>query len=135
MLYSLDGDNGTLFGEEDGEVAVPEPNPAGPNPLTPQDFLKWRYVESAEFGHMAMTNSGTVICHNWQSTVLFADQEALETGLMLLCDIENNGQVMCKGRVWPVLMKDAYVSMMASGKPVEAILDQDMFKSPVESRR
>lgn len=35
----------------------------------------------------------------------------------------------------PVLMKDTYVTMMASGKPVEATLDQDMFKSPVESRR
>ncbi|KAH8203221.1 hypothetical protein TruAng_002626 [Truncatella angustata] len=134
MLYCLDGDNGALFGEEDGEVAVPEPNPTGPNPLTPQEFLKWCYVESADLAHIAMISDGTVICHNWQSTVLFADQQSLETGLMLLCDIENNGQVMCKGRVWPVLMKDAYVSMTASGKSVKAILDQDMFKAPIESR-
>ncbi|ETS80815.1 hypothetical protein PFICI_08344 [Pestalotiopsis fici W106-1] len=135
MLYCLDGDSGALFGEHDGEVTAPEPSPAGPNPLTPQEFLKWCYVENANFDHIAMTSDGTVVCHNWQGILLFADQEALDTGLMLLCHIENNGQVMCQGRVWPVLMKDAYVAMMASGKPVEAILDQDMFKGPVEFRR
>jgi hypothetical protein len=135
MLYCLDGDSGCLFGEDDGDVTVPEPNPAGPNPLTPGNFLKWCYVENADFDHVAMTAEGTVVCHNWQSTLLFADQEALDTGLMLLCHVENNGQVMCEGRVWPVLMKDAYVAMMALGKPVKAILDQDMFKAPIESRR
>lgn len=135
MLYCLDGDSGALFGEEDSEVTVAEPNPAGPNPVTPRDFLKWCHAESADFDHVAMTAEGTVVCHNWLGIPLFADQEALDTGLMLLCHVENNGQVMCEGRVWPVLMKEAYVSMMVMGKPVSSILDQDMFKGSVESRR
>lgn len=129
MLYCLDGDGGTLFGEEDSKIGFPAPNPADSRPLTPQDFLKWCYLESADFDHMAMTNTGTVVCHDWQHIVLFADQEALETGLMILCHIENNGQVMCQGRVWPVLMKDAYMNMTALAKPVEGILDQGIFKA------
>ncbi|KAK9776745.1 hypothetical protein SCAR479_06483 [Seiridium cardinale] len=128
MLYSLDGDDGFLFGKADGETAVPEPNPAGPNPLTPQNFLSWCYIERADFSHMAMTTSGTIVCHSWRRTHLFVDQEALETGLALLCHIENNGQIMCQGRVWPVLMKDSYMRMSVLGWLVKEIVDSDLFR-------
>ncbi|KAK8097526.1 hypothetical protein PG984_016665 [Apiospora sp. TS-2023a] len=35
------------------------------------------------------------------SALLFADVRALDDGLMLLCQLENNGQVLTQARVWP----------------------------------
>lgn len=88
LLYSFDGESGTLFGVSDSKVGVSIPNPA-----TPQDFLQWYYIEDADFDGMIMMAIGTAICHRWRSRVLFADQKALKTGYMLLCELHNNGQV------------------------------------------
>jgi hypothetical protein len=136
MLYSLDGDNSTVFNQpEDEEVAVPVPNEADCAPLTPATLLKWCYVENADFDRMAMTRSGTVICHRRRSMFVFVDQEALDTGLVLMCRIGNNGQVLCEGRVWPVLMRWSYERMTIMCWPMEEILNQDMFRRDKELRR
>lgn len=127
MLYSLDGDNGTIFSQVDdgdSEFTVVEPNPAKPNPVAPQEFLKWRYIENALFDNIAMTSTGTVICHRWRDTVLFVDQEALDTGLMFLCQLKNNGQLVegNQARVLPLQMKRPYRLLKLDYKPIEELL-------------
>lgn len=126
MLYSLDGDSSTPFSPDDSKVGVTVPNPAGPNPVTPEDFLRWCYVEDADFDAMAMTAQGTVICHCWRTPVLFADQEALETGFMLLCELHDNGQILEQARVWPPTIKLVYERMIGLGKRLEGLVGDGM---------
>ncbi|KAI4598157.1 hypothetical protein KJ359_003040 [Pestalotiopsis sp. 9143b] len=132
MMYNLDGDNGTIFQwqEDDEKVTYCVPNDAEPNLLTSSTFLKWCYIENANFDCMAMTRSGTVILHRRRSMVMLIDQEALNTGLILLCRLANNGQVLAEGRVWPLAMKDAYEKMTILGWSVDEVLDGDTFKNP-----
>lgn len=124
MLYHLDGEDGYLFDYADGEPSITEPNPVNPDPVTPDNFFRCCYLESADFDYMAMTSIGTVICHNYQDNILLADQEALDTGLMMLCRMENNGQVGCSGRIWPVMMGNTY---LGTQRAVDEILKKDMF--------
>lgn len=98
LLYNLAGENSTLYGGDNGDIALLEPNAAGPNPITPNGFLIWRYVESALFQKMAMTSKGTIIFNQYPGSVLFVDQEALDTGRLIFCDIANNGHVIAEGR-------------------------------------
>ncbi|PSR74967.1 hypothetical protein BD289DRAFT_487282 [Coniella lustricola] len=60
-----------------------------------ESFLAWRFIESADFHRLAMTRSGTVIFPPWfdRGPLLLADEKTLETGLLLLCELENNGQM------------------------------------------
>lgn len=136
MMYNLDGDNGTIFQwqEDDEKVTYCVPNDAEPNLLTSSTFLKWCYIENANFDCMAMTRSGTVILHRRRSMVMLIDQEALNTGLILLCRLANNGQVLAEGRVWPLAMKDAYEKMTILGWSVDEVLDGDTFKNPYRLR-
>ncbi|KAF3011304.1 hypothetical protein E8E14_001029 [Neopestalotiopsis sp. 37M] len=132
MLYNLDGDDGTVFQwqDDDEKIAYCVPNDADPNLLTSATFLKWCYIENANFDCMAMTRSGTVILHRRRSTVVLIDQEALDTGLILLCRLANNGQVLAEGRVWPLSMKVAYAKMTIMGWSVDEVLDSDTFRNP-----
>lgn len=124
MLYHLDGDDGFIFDEPNGEPTIPDLEPSNASPLTADNFFHRQYLEGADFDHIAMTSTGTVICHSYQETLLLADQEALDTGLMLLARVENNGQVVCSGRVWPVMMAETYLGTQNS---VDEILDRDTF--------
>lgn len=71
--------------------------------VTTEDFLMWRFVESADFHRLAMTRAGTVIFPPWfyRGPLLLADEKALETGLLLLCELENNGQRGAAARMLP----------------------------------
>lgn len=103
LSYALDGGDRTLFGANDEHgVGLLVPNAAGPNPVTTgEEYMRWRHLEAAVFDEMAMTSQGTVIFYHGVGSVLLADQRALDTGLMLLCQLENNGGVAAQARVWP----------------------------------
>ncbi|KAK8036386.1 hypothetical protein PG991_001523 [Apiospora marii] len=107
LCYALDGGDRTLFGgagagDEHG-VGVLVPNAAGPNPAatTGEEYLRWCHLEAAVLDEMAMTSKGTVIFYRDVPAVLLADERALDSGLMLLCQLENNGGVVTQARVWP----------------------------------
>jgi hypothetical protein len=125
LLYNLEGDDSYLFDETDGDLAIPIPNAAGPSTIHPSDYIRWLYLECADFNHMAMSSKGTVVLHGWQNGVAFIDQQALDTGGMLLCAIKNNGEIGLNSRVFPTYMKDPYIHMMALGKNVEGLLEFD----------
>ncbi|KAK8073279.1 hypothetical protein PG994_004178 [Apiospora phragmitis] len=104
LCFRLDGDDTTTFGElDDDGVGVAIPNctntAEGGSPVEPHEFLRWAYLEGADFFGMAMTSRGTVV-FQVRDPILFADREALDTGPMLLCSLENNGQVGFSGRTW-----------------------------------
>ncbi|KAK9794212.1 putative HNH nuclease domain-containing protein [Seiridium cardinale] len=109
LLYRLDGQDGTSFGDVGGggiEELPPRPPVDGiasqGTVVRPEDLYRWLWVEPARFDHMAMTRQGTVVFHQCETGMFFVDQEALETGRLRLCEIENNGQVVADARVWPV---------------------------------
>ncbi|KAK8054780.1 hypothetical protein PG993_000007 [Apiospora rasikravindrae] len=102
MTYALDGGDRTMFGyHSDPGAGLLVPNAAGPNPVTAEKYMRWCHVEAADLDKMAMTSAGTVIFYSGVGRVLLTDQQALESGPMLLCGLENNGQVMVQARVWP----------------------------------
>ncbi|KFY11631.1 hypothetical protein V492_04355 [Pseudogymnoascus sp. VKM F-4246] len=127
LLYNHDGEeHGTLWGMGDSCITICAPNPAGPNPVTLEGggYNMWAYVEAAMFEYMAMTSSGSVVFHNWESG-FFADQETLETGRLVLCAFGNNGGVKKSGRIWPVFTKDVFNLMTGVGKDVEGLIEGD----------
>ncbi|KFZ00825.1 hypothetical protein V500_00944 [Pseudogymnoascus sp. VKM F-4518 (FW-2643)] len=123
MLYHFDGPHGTLSG--DTSTAIVRPNRDGPNPVTVEGFNAWKYVEPAVFEHMTMTSTGTVVFHYWGSGVFFADQEALDTGRLLLCDFYNNGSLRASGRVWPMFTEDLFNFIVGLGKPAYSHIEED----------
>lgn len=117
MLYSLDGDSGTLFDADDSTIGTAIPNPASPEvSVAPQDFLKWCHVEDADFNAMAMTAEGAVICHRWRGSVLLVDREAMETGFVLMCELHSNGQIQDEARIWAPAIKHEYARWTSLGK-------------------
>ncbi|KAK6221951.1 hypothetical protein LQW54_001171 [Pestalotiopsis sp. IQ-011] len=117
MLYSLDGDSGTLFDADDSTIGIATLNSASLEAsVAPGDFLKWCHVEDADLNAMAMTIDGAVICHRWRGSVLFVDREALETGFVLLCELHSNGQVQDEARIWAPAIKHEYARWTSLGK-------------------
>lgn len=125
MLYHFDGRDGTLNGQDYAGTAIVWPNPAGPNPVTVDGFNARSFVEPAVFEHMAMTSTVTVVFHWWESGVLLADQEALDTGRLLLCDFYNNGRIRASARVWPIFTENIFNMIMAIGQPAPRVIEED----------
>ena len=134
LLYNHDGEeHGTLWGGSgDTTTTICRHNPAGPNPVTIDGYNFWSYVEAAIFENMAMTSTGTVIFHCWYSA-FFADQETLDTGLLVLCEFENNGSISSSGRICPVFTKDINNFMVGLGKPAHSLIEGDMWISGEEA--
>ncbi|KAF7533982.1 hypothetical protein G7054_g6620 [Neopestalotiopsis clavispora] len=122
MMYRLDGSGEGLSFED---ICTIEPNGEGPIPVTPQDFYRWLWVEAALFDHMAMTSQGTVIFHNWDSDTFFANQDALDTGRLLLCHFENNGSVEEDLRVPPLYTYHAFCRIEGLGHDLHTIMVDD----------
>ncbi|KUI71277.1 hypothetical protein VM1G_07409 [Cytospora mali] len=100
--------DGNLFSNDDHCTALIQPNPAGPNPVTPEMWLVWKHAEPALFGGMAMTSKGTLVFEQTGGALLFADQDTLDTGRLLLCDIGSNGKLTASARVWPMFAERIY---------------------------
>ncbi|ETS74713.1 hypothetical protein PFICI_13197 [Pestalotiopsis fici W106-1] len=97
LLYRLDMDEYEhSFGPE--RVVVIYSNPADNAPVTPETFMAHCFVEAADF-----------------EGLFFADQESLDTGRLLLCDFEANGQVKASSRIWPLWTSMAYGYIMGIG--------------------
>jgi hypothetical protein len=125
LLHHFDDQEGTLFGQDDAGTAIIRPNPAGPNPVTVDGFNTWSFVEPAVFEHMAMTSTGTVVFHEWDSGVLLADQEALDTGRLLLCEFSNNGRLRESARTWPLYTEDVYNMIIGLGHPARRVIAEN----------
>jgi hypothetical protein len=103
LFYRLDGvDNGALF----QTAATPAPSPEGgaAAPVTSETFLMWHYVGNADFENMAMTRTGTVVFPSHTGAWVLLDQEALDTGKLLLCEFGNNGRLAANRRLRPWFM-------------------------------
>jgi hypothetical protein len=59
--------------------------------------MKTALVENADFSSMSMTVHGTVVFESMIEWV-FADQRSLEDGMLLVVNIETNGEVVLKMR-------------------------------------
>jgi hypothetical protein len=118
------------MGDED--VAVAAPNPARQSPLTPDTYLNWRYVEAADFSSISMSPQGTLLYVGWGS-VFLADEEALETGLLLFCDFNHNGTIRLSKRMRPVTMNMEIIRWQ-QGRSIDVIIEScvDSFHQPVD---
>lgn len=145
LLYRLDGaeDGPTIDGggdDDGGEATVCVPNPAagpGTSVAPGQDFLSWRYVEGADFRGVAMTGAGTVVFPSFRDRGPFvlADQTALDTGLLLLCECANNGQLEAQVRIRPYQLYEVWnlVSPYVLNKSVKEVVtsrDHLRFEKP-----
>ncbi|ETS79023.1 hypothetical protein PFICI_08876 [Pestalotiopsis fici W106-1] len=134
MMYRLDGSGeGPSIGDLncDNGIYILKPNAAGPSPVQTRDFYKWAWVDNALFDRMAMTRQGTVIFHRWGPDKFFADQEALNTGLLLLCHFENNGEIAAEVRVSPLLTYEAHCKIYGLGHRLpEIIFDNGLLTDP-----
>lgn len=74
--------------------------------MAPHEFLRWAYLEGADFAHMAMTRRGTVL-YEPRDPVLFADREALDSGPMRLCTLNSNGRVGFSSRAYAFSLLEA----------------------------
>ncbi len=134
LLYNHDGEeHGTLWGMGDRCTTICRPNPAGPNPVTVDGYNTWNFVEPAIFEYITMTSTGTVVFHSWKSSTFVADQETLDTGLLLLCQFENNGSLSSCGRIWPMLTKDIFNFIVGLGKPAYSLIEGDSWISEEEA--
>lgn len=101
MYHLADEDKIHNFGTS-SQVVTMNPNPADTGPVKPEDHCRHCFVEPADFSYMAMTSHGTVVFHAGDRATFFADQETLDTGRLLLCDLDSNGAIRVQSRVWPL---------------------------------
>lgn len=134
LLYQLEGEDGPLI--NDGEATICIPNPAsGPggcvNPN--QEFLMWSCVENADFHRMYMTSKGTVISP-WidnSGPFILVDQESLDTGLLLLCEFHNNGELGVHHRIrhWILYRIWNLIDPCVLGKRIKDVMESYMPRS------
>ncbi|KUI54752.1 hypothetical protein VP1G_02084 [Cytospora mali] len=134
MLYRLDGEDGPLI--DDGCVSVCMPNPAsvvdqaGDGVSSGQGFAIWNYLENSDFNRMFMTSVGTVVFYGTDGPRVLVDREALNTGRVLLCEFENNGQLATSCRVRPCILYEFWPLIEGLGKSVQRVMARDVWKSP-----
>ncbi|TVY31252.1 hypothetical protein LOCC1_G008899, partial [Lachnellula occidentalis] len=100
-------------------VSVTEASPytATSAGVEPKDFMKTTVLENADFSAMAMTVHGTVVYERITEWV-FADQRALEDGMLLVVQLETNGDVVLKMRSWVLDLMEMYNMYFGLGKGV-----------------
>lgn len=129
LLYRLDGDEGALIDDGRASVCTPNPESAGRGLDPDREFLKWNYVENADFHRMCMTSTGTVVFYGTDGPRVLVDREALDTGRVLLCEFENNGQLEASCRVRPCILYEFWPLIENLGKPVRGVMERDIWKS------
>jgi hypothetical protein len=83
--------------------------------VEPKDFIKTTFVENADFSSMYMTVHGTVVFGSSTEWV-FADQRSLEDGMLLIVDIESNGEVVLKMRSYVLDLLQMHCMYFGLGK-------------------
>lgn len=133
LLYRLDGDEGALI--DDGRASVCVANPqsesgrAGRGVSADGEFLMWSYVEQADLHQLFMTRVGTVLFDGTDGPRVLVDREALDTGRVLLCSFQNNGQVETSCRLRPCILYEFWPLIESLGKPVRGVMERDIWKS------
>ncbi|OBT74859.1 hypothetical protein VF21_06788 [Pseudogymnoascus sp. 05NY08] len=104
-----------FYDSNDGicEVGVLEASPHSATAgVEPKDFMKAGFVENADFNWMYMTVHATVTFKGLNQWV-FADQRSLEDGMLLIVNIESNGDVVLNMR--PSVLELNYLYNMHYG--------------------
>jgi len=86
--------------------------------LEPKDFMKGWAVENADFQNMAMTVQGTVVFQGRTEWVL-ADQQALDTSMLLWVGLESNGSVRLKLRITVLEFQTMYMQYFGLARGIE----------------
>lgn len=123
LLSRLDG---TDSGSDFDDVWVVEPNPVSglASAVTPERFQAWLHVENADFVGMAMSRAGRVIFKDPRIPCVLVDQEALNTGMVLLCEFESNGRLApnAHARIRPWFLYEYWTLILGLGWSVESLL-------------
>lgn len=77
--------------------------------------MKATYVENADFCSMSMTVYGTVVFKD-RTEWVFADQRSLEDGMLLIVNIETNGEVVLKMRSYVLDLLQMHTMYFGLGK-------------------
>lgn len=123
LLSRLDGTD-SAFDFDDVWVVEPNPVRGLASPVTPERFQAWRHVENADFVGMAMSRAGRVIFKDPKSSCVLVDQEALNTGMVLLCEFESNGRLEpnAHARIRPWFLYEYWTLILGLGWTVGYLL-------------
>ncbi|KAK6208379.1 Obg-like ATPase [Pestalotiopsis sp. IQ-011] len=125
LLSRLDStDSGSDFDD-------PNPVPGLVSPVTPERFQAWLHVENADFVGMAMSHAGRVVFKDPKSSCVLVDQEALNTGMVLLCEFESNARLATNAhtRIRPWFLYEYWTLILGLGwldmeRPILQVLEE-----------
>jgi hypothetical protein len=121
LLYHLDDrDDGAVF--ESVAIAVPN-SQGGTAARRDREFSNVALRRERGFSSMAMTRTGTVVIQASIGPWVLVTQEAPDTGKLLLCEFEHNGQLSANDRLRPWFMYEFWPLLVALGKSVQEVLD------------
>lgn len=110
LLYRYDFISGHCLVDNYMPATV-ELNPASvsSNPPTVVDFLPWLHLESARFGSIYLTRTGTVLHLGALHNHMLVDERGLRTSRLTLVDYEINGAIKDCALLHPFNMHNAYL--------------------------
>lgn len=79
-------------------------NPATSNTHSVQGFLPWYYLESACFGGIYLTKTGSVLYEQNTAHFMIVDEEGLKTARLTLVEFALNGDIKHSALIRPFIM-------------------------------
>lgn len=85
-------------------------NPETTTDPSVEDYLPWADLETAQFGSIFLTQTGTVLYCGYYGPYMLVDALGLQTGRLTIVTYETNGTVRDSVEVRPFNMKTPYIS-------------------------
>ena len=111
LLYNYDIETGhCLLDAYMPSEAILNPNPETTTDPSVEDYLPWADLETANFGSIFLTQTGTVLYCGYYGPYMLVDTLGLQTGRLTIVTYETNGTVRDSVEVRPFNMKMPYLS-------------------------
>ena len=92
FLNRFDGAHENVLAEDDPRHPLVFAEEFSSSPPEKEDAARWMYLENADFGHISMTRSGTVL-YDVSAYYFIVDQKNLEQGLLSIVTYALNGEM------------------------------------------
>lgn len=120
LLYCYGVEAGHCLGDGYIPTAVVL-NPATMHTSSLEDFLPWYYLESAWFGQIYLTRTGTVVYLGCLNKFMCVDEEDLRTGCISLVGFKVNGAVEDYVVRRPFHMHEVYINIYHNGQGISDV--------------
>jgi hypothetical protein len=86
-----------------------------------EDYLTWEDLETANFIHVYLTRTATVLHYRYTGPFMLVDEEGLRTGRLTMVEYELNGTVNDTLKIRPFNMRMPYMYASVLGKGLDDI--------------